>query len=77
MLHTWPVDWKLVGLLPGDPPRTWQTSVELGTLAASARVVAVRVVNPLSNGKPLHFANADQDRHAAGWLSVGKLTRDP
>jgi hypothetical protein len=36
-------------------------------------VVAVRVVNPMPNGKPLRFANADQDRDAAGWLSVGKI----
>jgi hypothetical protein len=77
VLHTWPVDWKLVGLLPGDPPRTWQTSVDLGSLSADARIVAVRVVNPLANGKPLGFANADQNRHARGWLSVGTLTGNP
>jgi hypothetical protein len=77
ILHTWPVDWKLTGLLPGAPPRTWQTSVDLGTLTGSARIVAVRVVNPFSGGKALRFANADQDRHAQAWLSVGTLTPSP
>jgi hypothetical protein len=77
LLHTWPVEWKLLGLLPGDPSRTWQTSVDLGRVAANASIVAVRVVNPLINGKPLRFANADQDRHAQGWLSVGRIKRDP
>jgi hypothetical protein len=77
VLGTWPVDWKLEGVLPADPPRKWQSSVDLKTTGAGACIIAVRVVNPMKNGKPLRFANADQDRHAEGWLSVGKITRDP
>jgi hypothetical protein len=74
--HTWPVDWKLVGLLPGSPRRKWQTLLDLGPDTTDTAIVALRVVNPLPNGKPLRFANADQDRDAPGWLSVGKITRN-
>jgi hypothetical protein len=73
VVHTWPTDWKLTGLLPGDQPRRWQTTVDLGALDSGTATVAVRVPNPMPNGKPLRFANADQDRDAAGWLSVGKI----
>ncbi|HUE17156.1 MAG TPA: hypothetical protein VMR25_23460 [Planctomycetaceae bacterium] len=75
VLHTWSVDWKLLGLLPGDPPHKWHTTVDMGPLSSNARIIVVRVINPLSNGKPLRFANADQDRHARGWLSVGTLSQ--
>jgi hypothetical protein len=77
VVQRWPLDWKLVGLLPGERPRAWQTTVDARTLSPSARLVAVRVVNPLPNGKPLGFANKDQDRHARGWLTIGQLTGNP
>ena len=73
-VHTWPTDWKLTGLLPGDRPRRWQTTVDLGSIVSDKMIVAIRVVNPMPNGKPLRFANADQDRDAAGWLSVAKIS---
>jgi Domain of unknown function (DUF4832) len=73
VVRTWPTDWKLMGLLPGAAPRRWQTTVDLGALGDEGSIAAVRVVNPMPGGKPLRFANADQDRHAAGWLSVGRV----
>ena len=75
VVRAWPTDWKLTGLLPGDSARRWQITVDLGKLGGEGGIVAVRVVNPMPNGKPLRFANADQDRHAAGWLSVGQIGR--
>jgi hypothetical protein len=75
IIRAWPTDWKLTGLLPGALPRRWQATVALGKLGGDGSIVAVRVVNPMPNGKALRFANADQDRHAAGWLSVGKIGR--
>jgi len=68
----WPVDWKLTGLLPGDPAREWAAAIDVEA-ALAGQVLALRVINPLSNGKPLRFANADQDRDATGWLSLGKV----
>ena len=68
----WPVDWKLTGLIPGDPAREW--TAELDSEAEhTGQTLALRVVNPLSNGKPLRFANATQDQHASGWLSLGSI----
>jgi hypothetical protein len=64
------VDWSLTNLLPGDAPRIWSTS---RSVPKTAQFVAVRVVNPLPNGKLFHFANADQNRHAKGWLSLGAV----
>ena len=32
VLHIWPVDWKLVGLLPDAPPREWHATVDLTRL---------------------------------------------
>jgi len=68
----WPVDWKLTGLLPGDPIRQWSAEIDSDGKLAGQRL-ALRVINPLSNGKSLRFANADQDRHLPGWLSLGTL----
>ena len=68
----WPVDWKLTGLIPGDPAREW--TAELNSDAEhTGQTLALRVINPLSNGKPLRFANATQDQHASGWLSLGSI----
>jgi hypothetical protein len=68
----WPVEWKITGLLPGDVPREWTTAFDHPTQEANL-TLALRVINPLQNGKPLRFANAEQDRHAPGWLSLGPL----
>ena len=41
--------------------------------ALAGLTLGLRVINPLPNGKPLRFANAEQDRPTPGWLSVGTL----
>ena len=68
----WPLDWKLTGLLPGDPPRDWKSSLSCKQ-RRTGQTLVLRVIHPLPNGKPLRFANADQDRHLPGWLSLGPL----
>ena len=74
VLSSAPVDWSLTRLLPGDPPRSWSARIAADP---AARHVAVRVVNPLKGGKPLQFANADQNRHRAGWLTLGVVKPVP
>ena len=69
----WPVDWKLTGLLPGDEVRVWIATLPLPQANVAGLILALRVIHPLANGKPLRFANADQDRDAPGWLSLGTL----
>jgi hypothetical protein len=73
----WPLDWKLTGLCPGDLPREWKTQLDLDGSELAGQTVALRVINPLANGKPLRFANAEQDQLAAGWLSLGTLPAAP
>jgi hypothetical protein len=71
--HRWPVKWKLTGLLPGDAARDWKATLPLPQASLTGLTLGLRVIHPLPNGKPLHFANADQNRHAPGWLSLGAL----
>ena len=73
VVERWPVGWKLTGLLPGADARDWQTKIALGAKARAGATLALRVINPLANGKPLRFANATQDQHAAGWLTLGNI----
>ncbi len=74
VLHRWPVDWVLTGLLPGSDAREWKAVVNLpNDVNSKDAVIALRVINPLANGKPLRFANESQDRHAPGWLTLGAI----
>lgn len=73
VVQRWPVDWKITGLLPGDEAREWKATVTQPQDSVADLTLALRVIHPLPNGKPLRFANAEQDRHAAGWLSLGTL----
>ena len=65
---------KITGLLPGDPARTWAEKFALGDTPAGAYHVLVRVANPLPKGHPIRFANETQDRHVAGWLTLGDVS---
>lgn len=70
---TFPGTGSLVGLLPNDPPRTWEDCLALTGVRPGKYLLAVRVPNPLKTGQPLRFANQEQDRDAAGWLSLGEV----
>lgn len=71
VLKTYPVDWKLTALEPSTTPQSLKASLLVKDIPAQSQALALRAVNPLPNGKPLKFANADQDAHAPGWLSLG------
>ena len=64
---------RLTGLLPGDEPRVWNDAFDLSDVPKGKYTLAVRIPNPLSNGLPLRFANAAQDRDAEGWLSLTEV----
>ncbi|MDB6175704.1 MAG: hypothetical protein JWL59_5015 [Chthoniobacteraceae bacterium] len=70
---SWPVDWKITGLFPGNAPREWNATLNLPEKPAAQLTLALRIINPLPGGKPLRFANAEQERDAPGWLSLGPL----
>jgi hypothetical protein len=75
VVKTWAGSGKLTGLRPGDKPRVWVDKLALGDLPAGKSTLAVRVANPLKNGPPLRFANAEQDRDLPGWLSLGTVAQ--
>ena len=73
VLKTFPTDWKLTGILPALPPHHWSTKLPASELPAGTHQLGLRAINPLSNGKPLRFANAAQDADAPGWLTLGAI----
>jgi hypothetical protein len=75
VLKTYPLDWKLTTIEPSVEPQSMQASFSTKDMPQQAEKLALRVINPLPNGKPLKFANADQDADAKGWLTLGKLPK--
>jgi len=73
VLETWPVKWTLRGLQPSATPTRWETLLERTNSRGRACTLGLRVVNPMTGGKRLRFANAAEDRDAKGWLSLGPL----
>jgi Domain of unknown function (DUF4832) len=66
---------KLTRLLPDESIRKWLDDLNLSDVPAGTYTLALRVPNPLPNGLPLRFANATQDRHLEGWLSLSEVAR--
>ena len=73
VLKTYPVDWKLTGILPSAQPHSWVATLPAKEMPENAAKLALRAINPLANGKTLKFANADQDADLKGWLTVGTI----
>jgi hypothetical protein len=77
LVAVWDTPWQLPELLPASPGgerklyTEWHFKQERHGLEPGAYTLALRAVNPLPNGKPLRFANAEQDRLLQGWLSLG------
>ena len=74
VIKEWPTEWKIAGLLPGESPRAWQLLLKTSEIPTSGELLAFRVVNPLSNGMPLRFANTAERQQADGWFRIGSLT---
>ncbi|HMP17695.1 MAG TPA: DUF4832 domain-containing protein, partial [Gemmatales bacterium] len=60
----------LQGILPGEE-RTQEAT--WANVPPGRYQVLVRVPNPLLQGKPIRFANASQDEHVPGWLTLGPV----
>jgi hypothetical protein len=74
IVDRWPTDWTLSGIVPGEPATAWGTRIHVDHLAPGPYQLLVRAPNRLPNGPPVRFANATQDQHARGWLTVGAFT---
>jgi hypothetical protein len=68
-------EWKVSGILPGEPAVNWRSPVNLNEIAAGAVHLVLRVPNPLPNGPPIRFANSTQDQHLPGWLTLGAVSK--
>ena len=79
LVASWDVPWQLTHVvIPGDSAALyteWSDSrVGLSDLPAGTYRLLLRVVNPLSHGKPLFSANQLQDADLKGWPRLGTLT---
>lgn len=70
---SWPTSLKLAFIQPGAVGRVMEYQIANLNLSPGSYVLALRVVHPLTNGKPLRFANATQDQDLSGWLSLCTL----
>jgi hypothetical protein len=70
---TWQTDWRLTSVIPGEMTAAWRHEGSVAALSAGTYHLILRVVNPLTNGLPLRFANTTQDQHLPGWLSLAEL----
>ncbi len=75
VVKRFPGSGKLTGLLPGDARRVWKDRLPVEGVPAGAYRLALRVPNPLPQGKPVRFANETQDADAPGWLMLGPFER--
>jgi hypothetical protein len=73
LVRRWSTPWTLRGLAPAPTNSLWNIALPAGEFPEGVFVLALRVVNPLPNGKPLRFANATQDQHRPGWLTLGRF----
>jgi hypothetical protein len=75
-LSTWSTDWDPRTVLPGSPI-TWTFHVPGHGLASGTYTLLLGVMNPMSGGHALKFANTTQDQQRNGWLSLGAFTVKP
>jgi hypothetical protein len=78
LVTTYTPGWTLSRILPaasGELPYSELTYTNpTAHLATGTYTLTLHVVNPLSNGKPLKFANATQDANQSGWLTLGTFS---
>ncbi|HEY1064995.1 MAG TPA: hypothetical protein VGE52_02755 [Pirellulales bacterium] len=65
---------KLSELVPADAPYRWTTQLNVAEVPAQNYVAAIRIPNPLPEGRPLRFANAEQEHTGECWLPLGPVT---
>jgi len=68
---TWPANWKLTIIQPGEAPVRWQHEANVSDLRSGTYRLLLRVPNPMPGAKPLRFANQTQDQDREGWLTIG------
>ena len=73
VVATFRTGWKLSRVVEPDGVETFRAKLKPHGLRAGVYTVLMRAVNPLSNGKPLVFANSAWGQDVAGWLTLGQV----
>jgi hypothetical protein len=71
MIRQWGPSWKLTDVKPGSTVQ-WRATISSEGMPSGDYTLIIRPINPLPNGVPLKFANANQDTTKAGWLTLGR-----
>ena len=61
------------GLLPLPSGQAHRLSATIRLPIGQTAKALIRIVNPLTDGKPVRFANAEQDNDEPGWLTLGTI----
>ena len=76
LVRNWTTDWKLSALVPGTNA-LWTCTQTNPSLSAGQYTLLLSVLNPMTNGLSLRFANQTQDQNLAGWLTLGQFSIPP
>ena len=74
VVGTWQTSWKLSSLLPAATNTIWSCALTNHGLGVGQYKFVLRVINPLTTGLPLRFANSAQDADVPGWLTLGQVS---
>lgn len=70
LVKTWDTDWKITTVIPGEADKQFSFTGDSTDLKKGKYKLLMQVVNPLSNGKELRFANKKQNADVDGWLTL-------
>jgi hypothetical protein len=73
LVITWPVDFKLTGILPASPDAVWSFTRAGIQIPAGSYKLLLQVPNPLPKGHGIYFANQTQNLDRSGWVTLGTL----
>jgi Domain of unknown function (DUF4832) len=72
ILKSWPAKWDITQIMPGEPDKSF--CMTLNDLPTHEGHLLLRIANPMPAGKPIHFANEQQDATIPGWLTLLDFT---
>lgn len=74
-VQSWPQKSNLTKILPGDSGRKIPAELDVTSLPVGRYTLAMRVVNPLPNGKPLQFANREWGQTLQDAVTLGTFEK--
>lgn len=71
VVKTWRTQWDLCNIPADGSNVSFEHTINNHGLAEGTYSLGIKVINPISNGKNLYFANASQN--SDGWLELGTI----